>query len=61
MSADLLTIAAVLFGFLTLLLVGGVWIAIALLAVGWLGMMFVGGIPAGPVLATTIWGKSASW
>lgn len=61
MSADLLTIAAILFGFLTALLLGGIWISIALLAVGWLGMMFVGGIPAGPVLATTIWGKSASW
>ncbi len=60
-AADLLTIAAILFGFLTVLLVGGVWIAVALLAVGWLGMMFVGGIPAGAVLATTIWGKSASW
>ena len=61
MSADLLTIAAILFGFLTILLAGGVWIAVALLAVGWLGMTFVGGIPAGPVLATTVWGKSASW
>ena len=32
-----------------------------LLAVGWLGMLFVGGIPAGSVLATTVWGNSASW
>jgi tripartite ATP-independent transporter DctM subunit len=32
------------------------------MAVGWVGMQFVGGnIPAGPVLATTIWGNSASW
>ena len=44
------------------LLAGGVWIAIALLACGWVGMQFVGGgIPAGSVLATTIWGNSASW
>src|SRR4030088_1920767 len=29
---------------------------------GWAGMQFVaGGIPAGSVLATTIWGNSASW
>jgi tripartite ATP-independent transporter DctM subunit len=39
-----------------------VWIAIALMACGWVGMQFVGGgIPAGSVLATTIWGNSASW
>jgi tripartite ATP-independent transporter DctM subunit len=44
------------------LLAGGVWIAIALLACGWVGMQFAGGgIPAGSVLATTIWGNSASW
>ena len=45
-----------------MLLAGGVWIAIALMACGWVGMQFVGGnIPAGAVLATTIWGNSASW
>src|SRR6201987_4148226 len=32
------------------------------MACGWVGMQYVGGnIPAGPVLATTIWGNSASW
>jgi tripartite ATP-independent transporter DctM subunit len=47
---------------LALLLAGGVWIAIALMACGFVGMQFVGGgIPAGSVLATTIWGNSASW
>ena len=45
-----------------MLLAGGVWIAIALMACGYVGMQFVGGnIPAGAVLATTIWGNSASW
>lgn len=58
---QLLEIAALLFAVLAGLLAGGVWIAISLMAVGWLGMMFVGGIPAGSVLATTIWGNSASW
>lgn len=58
---QLLEIAALLFAALAGLLAGGVWIAISLMAVGWLGMMFVGGIPAGSVLATTIWGNSASW
>ena len=59
---DLLQIALVLLILLTVLLGGGVWIAIALMACGFAGMQFVGGnIPAGGVLATTIWGNSASW
>lgn len=60
-GAQLLEIAALLFAVLAGLLAGGVWIAVSLLAVGWLGMLFVGGIPAGSVLATTVWGNSASW
>jgi tripartite ATP-independent transporter DctM subunit len=58
---QLLEIAGLLFAVLAGLLAGGVWIAVSLLAVGWLGMLFVGGIPAGQVLATTVWGNSASW
>src|SRR3954469_11188671 len=59
---ELLQISLLLLALLTALLCGGVWIAISLMAVGWVGMQFVGGnIPAGPVLATTIWGNSASW
>jgi tripartite ATP-independent transporter DctM subunit len=59
---ELLSVAALLFGFLIVLLCGGVWIAVALLATGWAGMHFAGGaIPAGSVLATTVWGSSASW
>ncbi len=59
---ELLQISLLLLALLTVLLAGGVWIAIALMACGYVGMQFVGGnIPAGPVLATTIWGNSASW
>ena len=59
---ELLQISLVLLALLTVLLAGGVWIAVALMACGWVGMQFVGGnIPAGSVLATTIWGNSASW
>jgi tripartite ATP-independent transporter DctM subunit len=59
---ELLQISAVLLLLLTVLLAGGVWIAIALMACGFVGMQYVGGnIPAGQVLATTIWGNSASW
>ena len=59
---ELVEISALLLVFLTALLAGGVWIAMALLATGYVGMHFVGGnIPSGPVLATTIWGNSNSW
>jgi tripartite ATP-independent transporter DctM subunit len=59
---ELLEISGLLLVLLAVLLAGGLWIAIALMACGWVGMQFVGGgIPAGSVLATTIWGNSASW
>jgi tripartite ATP-independent transporter DctM subunit len=59
---ELFEISLLLFVLLGVLLAGGVWIAIALLACGFVGMQFIGGgIPAGPVLATTVWGNSASW
>lgn len=59
---DLISIALLLLIILTVLLAGGVWIAIALMACGFAGMMFVGGnVPPGSVLATTVWGNSASW
>ena len=59
---DLIEIALLLLVILTVLLGGGVWIAIGLMACGYAGMLFVGGnIPPGAVLATTVWGNSASW
>jgi len=58
----MIEISALLLALLAVLLGTGVWIAISLLAVGFVGMHFVGGgIPTGSVLATTIWGNSASW
>ncbi len=57
----LLETSLLLFGLLAALLAGGVWIGIALLVTGYAGMQFVGGVPAGSVLATKIWGNSASW
>ena len=60
--AELVGISALLLVFLSFLLAGGVWIAVALMATGYVGMQFIGGgIPSGPVLATTIWGNSNSW
>jgi tripartite ATP-independent transporter DctM subunit len=59
---SLIGISLVLVVLMTMLLAGGVWIGVALLATGWAGMQFApGGIPAGSVLATKIWGNSASW
>src|ERR1043166_805567 len=59
---ELVEISLLLLALLTVLLCGGVWIAVSLMAVGWGGLHFGGGnFPAGPVLATTVWGNSASW
>jgi len=59
---DLISIALLLLVILTVLLAGGVWIGITLMACGYAGMLFVGGnVPPGSVLATTVWGNSASW
>jgi TRAP-type mannitol/chloroaromatic compound transport system permease large subunit len=58
---ELITISALLLLILTVLIAGGVWIAFSLMACGWAAMLFVTDVPAGPVLATTVWGNSASW
>ena len=45
---DLIEIALLLLVILAVLLAGGVWIAIALMACGYAGMLFVGGsVPPG--------------
>src|SRR3990170_4505938 len=46
---------------LALLLAGGVWIAIVLLAMGWAAMGLFTSSPVGLLMATTVWGSSASW
>ena len=59
---ELLQIAGLLLVLLIALLAGGLWIGITLIVCGFAGMQFAGAtIPTGPVLATTIWGNSASW
>ncbi|HYI89917.1 MAG TPA: TRAP transporter large permease subunit [Beijerinckiaceae bacterium] len=60
-TLELIEIAALLLVLLTALLAAGVWIAIALMACAFAAMLFVANVPIGPVLATTIWGNSASW
>jgi tripartite ATP-independent transporter DctM subunit len=58
---SLTLIALVLVLALAVLLVGGVWIAVSLLGVGWLAMVLFTDAPAGKLMATTVWGSSASW
>jgi tripartite ATP-independent transporter DctM subunit len=58
---SLTLIALVLVVALAFLLVGGVWIAVSLLGVGWLAMVLFTDAPAGKLMATTVWGSSASW
>jgi len=51
----------VLFGLLLVLLVGGVWIAVALAAVAWFGLQFFTSTPPEVNLFQSFWGSSASW
>ncbi|MBU0726612.1 MAG: TRAP transporter large permease subunit [Alphaproteobacteria bacterium] len=42
-------------------LAGGFWVALSLLAIGLFGIAMFSGAPPGIVMATTVWGSSASW
>ncbi len=56
-----LEVGLILFALLLVLLIGGVWIAIALAAVGWFGLQFFTGTPPDVNLFQSFWGSSASW
>ncbi len=58
---DMLTISMVLLAVLAVLLVGGMWIALTLLGVGLFAMVAFTNSPADALMATTVWGSSASW
>src|SRR5512134_1281402 len=51
----------VLLALLLVLLVGGVWIAIALAVVAWAGLQFLTSSPPDVNLFQSFWGSSASW
>ncbi len=53
--------SAFLLVLLLVLLLGGVWIAIALAAVAWAGFAFFTSTPADISLFQSFWGSSASW
>jgi C4-dicarboxylate transporter DctM subunit len=58
---DIAVVSLVLLAAVVVLLASGVWVALALLAVGLLGLLAFTGVPAGKVMATTIWGGSDNW
>jgi tripartite ATP-independent transporter DctM subunit len=58
---SVLASALVLLALLLVLLVGGVWIAIALAAVAWVGLHFFTSTPPDVNLFQAFWGSSASW
>jgi C4-dicarboxylate transporter, DctM subunit len=53
--------SAVLILALFLFLGSGIWVAVSLLAVGFVGMALFTTAPIGRVMATSVWGASASW
>lgn len=54
-------ISLVLIAALVILLAGGVWIAVVLLALGWVAMEVFTSTPVGKLMATTVWGSSTAW
>src|SRR5467141_1407459 len=56
-----LAVGLILFSLLLVLLIGGVWIAIALAAVAWFGLQFFTSTPPDVNLFQSFWGSSASW
>jgi tripartite ATP-independent transporter DctM subunit len=56
-----LTIAFVLLALLLVLLMGGVWIAIALATVAWIGLQLFTSTPPEVNLFQAFWGSSANW
>jgi C4-dicarboxylate transporter DctM subunit len=58
---DVTLVSLVLLVVMTALLASGLWLAIGLLGVGLFGLVVYTSVPAGKVIATTIWGGSDSW
>jgi tripartite ATP-independent transporter DctM subunit len=56
-----LEIAAILFALLLVLLLGGLWIGLALAAVAWVGLQLFTSTPPDVNLFQSFWGSSASW
>lgn len=57
----MITEIVVMLGLLVVFLLGGVWIAIALLALGWISLTLFATTLPGPVMADTAWAAGSSW
>lgn len=53
--------SVVLIGALLILLAGGVWVALALIACGLIGLVYFADAPAGILFATKAWDATANW
>ena len=58
---ELWSVSLVLLGVFAVTLIGGLWIAISLLCVAIVAMAAFTNAPPGTLMATTVWGASASW
>ncbi len=58
---ELWAVSLVLTAVLAISLAGGLWIALTLLGVALVAMTFFTNSPPGLLMATTVWGSSASW
>jgi C4-dicarboxylate transporter DctM subunit len=58
---DPLTVAAIVFAILILMLATGLWVAMSLFAAGMVATLLFTDAPAGMIAATTSWGQSWSW
>ncbi|MBX3598832.1 MAG: TRAP transporter large permease subunit [Rhizobiaceae bacterium] len=58
---DMFVLSTILILSLFVLLAGGLWVAVSLLAVGFIAMELATSAPVGRVIASTMWAKSADW
>ncbi|WP_425406074.1 TRAP transporter large permease [Hwanghaeella sp.] len=58
---DLLTQSLILAAILFVFLAGGLWVAMALAAVGLVSITLGSSAPPGLIMATTVWGSTATW
>ena len=56
-----LELSALLLAALLIVLCGGLWISLSLMACGWIAMVLTTSVPVGKVLATAAWGSISSW
>ena len=56
-----LELSALLLVSLLIVLAGGLWISLSLMACGWIAMVLTTSVPVGKVLATAAWGSISSW